>query len=158
VTIHRSSWWPGFDAGCSPSSDDLVEAPDTMRALKPEVVDAVRAAVEPLLLHRIGPIPSVATGLGSRTGSASGGILVRLVTGSSWVDIEAILDRQVSDTTLRARRDEWIAAGVFDHLKAEAMAAFDRKKASQNARASWIDPQRPWNSGKYFRVLKLASL
>jgi hypothetical protein len=34
-----------------------------------------------------------------------------LVTGASWVDIEAILDRQVSDPTLRARRDEWIAAG-----------------------------------------------
>jgi hypothetical protein len=39
------------------------------------------------------------------------GILIRLVTGASWVDIQAILDRQVSDTTLRARRDEWIEAG-----------------------------------------------
>jgi hypothetical protein len=55
-----------------------------------------------------------------------GDLDLRLVTGSSWVDIEAILDRQVSDTTLRARRDEWIAAGVFDQLKDEAMAAFDR--------------------------------
>ena len=54
------------------------------------------------------------------------GILIRLTTGSSWVDIEAILDHQVSDTTLRARRDEWIAAGVFEQLKAEALAAFDR--------------------------------
>jgi len=54
------------------------------------------------------------------------GILIRLVTGASWVDIEAILDRQVSDTTLRARRDEWIEAGVFDALKTEALAAFDR--------------------------------
>jgi hypothetical protein len=52
--------------------------------------------------------------------------LIRLVTGSSWVDIEAILGRQVSDSTLRARRDEWIAAGVFERLEAEAMAAFDR--------------------------------
>ena len=32
----------------------------------------------------------------------------------------------MSDTTLRARRDEWIAAGVFEQLRAEAMAAFDR--------------------------------
>ena len=32
----------------------------------------------------------------------------------------------MSDTTLRARRDEWIDAGVFDGLKAEALAAFDR--------------------------------
>jgi len=54
------------------------------------------------------------------------GILIRLVTGASWVDIEAILDRQVSDTTLRARRDEWIEAGAFDALKTEALAAFDR--------------------------------
>jgi hypothetical protein len=52
--------------------------------------------------------------------------LIRLVTGASWVDIEAILNYQVSDTTLRARRDEWIAAGVFEQLKAEATAAFDR--------------------------------
>jgi hypothetical protein len=48
------------------------------------------------------------------------------VTGASWVDIEAILEHRVSDTTLRARRDEWIAAGVFEQLKDEALAAFDR--------------------------------
>ncbi|MBK8334989.1 MAG: transposase [Acidimicrobiaceae bacterium] len=54
------------------------------------------------------------------------GILIRLVTGSSWVDIEQILNRQVSDTTLRSRHDEWIAAGVFDALKNEATVAFDR--------------------------------
>jgi transposase len=53
-------------------------------------------------------------------------LLIRLTTGASWVDIEAILDHQVSDTTLRARRDEWIAAGVFEQLRAEALAAFDR--------------------------------
>jgi len=53
------------------------------------------------------------------------GIIIRLVTGSSWVDIEAILNWQVSDTTLRSRRDEWIKAGVFDELKREALAAYD---------------------------------
>ena len=52
--------------------------------------------------------------------------MIRLVTGASWVDIEAILDFAVSDTTLRARRDEWINAGVFDDLVTEALAAFDR--------------------------------
>jgi len=36
------------------------------------------------------------------------GNLIRLVTGASWLDIEAILDHQVSDTTRPARRDEWI--------------------------------------------------
>ena len=54
------------------------------------------------------------------------GILIRLVTGCSWVSVESILGRQVSDTTLRARRDEWIAAGVFDQLRDHAMHAYDR--------------------------------
>lgn len=54
------------------------------------------------------------------------GLFIRVVTGSSWVDIEAILDLQVSDTTLRPRRDEWIDAGVFEQLRDEALAAFDR--------------------------------
>jgi hypothetical protein len=54
------------------------------------------------------------------------GLLIRLVTGASWVDIEAILDHEVSDMTVRARRDVWIAAGVFEQLKAEAVAAFDK--------------------------------
>jgi hypothetical protein len=52
-------------------------------------------------------------------------ILVRLTTGSSWVDIEAILEHRVSDTTLRTRRNEWIAAGVFDQLRDESTRAFD---------------------------------
>jgi transposase len=97
-----------------------------MRALETEVVDAVWQAVEalvppPVETHPLGcHRPRVADALCFR------GILIRLVTGSSWVDIEAMLDHQVSDTTLRARRDEWIAAGVFDRLAAEASAAFDR--------------------------------
>ena len=32
----------------------------------------------------------------------------------------------MSDTTLRTRRDEWIAAGVFDRLRDHAVAAYDR--------------------------------
>jgi transposase len=97
-----------------------------MRALEAEVVDAIWAAVEPLLptADRSHPLgchrPRVPDRLCFR------GILIRLVTGASWVDIEAILDHQVSHTTLRARRDEWIEAGVFEQLKDEAVAAFDR--------------------------------
>ena len=97
-----------------------------MRALDPVVFDAVWAAVEGLLPppERTHPLgchrPRVADRVCFR------GMVIRLVTGASWVDIEAILDQQVSDTTLRARRDEWIAAGVFDQLCAEALAAFDR--------------------------------
>ena len=96
-----------------------------MRALEADVVDAVWAATEPLLPappeHPLGcHRPRVPDRL------CLWGLLIRLTTGSSWVDIEAILDHQVSDTTLRARRDEWIAAGVFEQLRAEALAAFDR--------------------------------
>jgi transposase len=97
-----------------------------MRALEPEVVDALWATIEPLL-----PIPDDTHPLGCHRQRVPDqlcfrGILIRLVTGASWVDIEAILDRQVSDTTLRTRRDEWIDAGVFDQLCNEATAAFDR--------------------------------
>ena len=97
-----------------------------MRALQPKVVDAVWTAVKPLL-----PPPDRSHPLGCHRPRVADrlcfwGILIRLVTGASWVDIEAILDHQVSDTTLRARRDEWIAAGVFDQLVAEVRAAFDR--------------------------------
>jgi Transposase and inactivated derivatives len=112
--------------GATHNNDDTVEVPDIMRALEPEVVDAVWAAVEPLL-----PPPDRSHPLGCHRPRVPDrvcfrGILIRLVTGSSWVDIEAILDHQVSDTTLRARRNEWIDAGVFDSLKNEAIAAFDR--------------------------------
>lgn len=98
-----------------------------MRAFDARVFDAVWTAVRtrlpqrsadthPLGCHR----PRVADEVCFR------GILVRLVTGCSWVDVEAILGHVVSDTTLRARRDEWIAAGVFDALADEAVAAYDR--------------------------------
>jgi transposase len=98
-----------------------------MRAFDREVVDAVWAAVERLLpvpvdvLHPLGcHRPRVADRL------CFEGILIRLVTGCAWVDVEVLLDYRVSDTTLRARRDEWIAAGVFDALVDEAIAAYDR--------------------------------
>ncbi len=97
-----------------------------MRALETEVVDAVWAAVEPLLPTVVDDHP-----LGCHRPRVADrvcfwGILVRLVTGCSWVSVEAILERQVSDTTLRARRDEWIAAGVFDMLREHALHAYDR--------------------------------
>jgi transposase len=96
------------------------------RAMDPEVSDAIWAAIEPIL-----PVPIDAHPLGCHNPRVPDrvcfrGIVIRLVTGSSWVDIEALLNYEVSDTTLRARRDEWIAAGVFDRLAAEALAAYDR--------------------------------
>ncbi len=48
------------------------------------------------------------------------GILIRLVTGAAWTTVEVLMNHEVSDTTLRTRRDEWIANGVFD-----ALAAYD---------------------------------
>src|SRR6266540_3535064 len=97
-----------------------------MRAFDPEVDDVIWRTVEPLLPQQVETHP-----LGCHRPRVPGrvcfrGILIRLVTGASWVDIEAILHFAVSDTTLRARRDEWVAAGVFDQLEAEARAAYDR--------------------------------
>lgn len=97
-----------------------------MRALEPEVVDVIWSTIEPLL-----PPPPRTHPLGCHRPRASNRLcfrafLIRLVTGSSWRDIEAILDHQVSDTTLRARRDEWIRAGVFARLEAEVRAGYDR--------------------------------
>lgn len=96
-----------------------------MRALDPEVHDAVFAAIEAML-----PTPPTHP-LGCHRPRVSDricfhGLLIRIVTGSSWETVEFLLNRQVSDTTLRARRDEWIAAGVFDQLVSEARAAYDR--------------------------------
>jgi transposase len=104
-----------------------VEVPDIMRALEREVVDAVWAAVEPLLP----PPPPDAHPLGCHRRRVPERVcfeamLVRLVTGCSWVDTEALCGRAVSDTTLRARRDEWERAGVFQRLADEAIKAYDR--------------------------------
>ena len=97
-----------------------------MRALDPEVVDAIWAAVEPLLPHSGDGHP-----LGCHNPKISDrlcfeGIMIRLVTGCSWEDAERLAPGQVSDTTLRTRRDEWIAAGVFDQIAEESLAAYDR--------------------------------
>lgn len=96
------------------------------RALDPEVMDAIWQTIEPLL-----PLPDDSHPLGCHNPRASDqlcfrGILVRLVTGSSWTDIEAILGYAVSDTTLRRRRDEWINAGVFTELETQARTGYDR--------------------------------
>lgn len=97
-----------------------------MRALDPQVVDAVWETIEPLIPRTPDSHP-----LGCHRRRISDrlcfwGMLIRLVTGCSWVTVEEILERQVSDTTLRARRDEWIGAGVFDAVRVEAMEAYDR--------------------------------
>ncbi|WP_419947325.1 IS5 family transposase [Candidatus Poriferisodalis sp.] len=102
-----------------------MEAGFIMRALSKVVVDVIWAAVEPRLARpRSHPLgchrPRISDRLCLR------GIIIRLVTGCSWESVEHLLDGEVSDTTLRSRRDEWVAAGVFDHIAAEAIAAWDR--------------------------------
>jgi transposase len=103
-----------------------VEVSDIMRALETEVVDAVWAAVKPLL-----PAPDRSHPLGCHRRRIPDRVcfeamLIRLVTGCSWVDAERLIGGMVSDTTLRARRDEWEAAGVFDTLVDEALCAYDK--------------------------------
>lgn len=51
-------------------------------------------------------------------------ILFRLVTGCSW-DVAGRLGKG-SETTLRRRRDEWVAAGAFGRLVEEAISGFDK--------------------------------
>jgi transposase len=97
-----------------------------MRALDPEVLNAIWAAIEALIpvLHDEHP-------LGCHRPRASDRdcfevMLVRLTTGCSWEDAERLCGNKVSDTTVRERRDEWQAAGVFDAIAEEAMRAYDR--------------------------------
>ncbi|MFH5824759.1 IS5 family transposase [Georgenia sp. AZ-5] len=96
------------------------------------------AQSSPASSRRSGPPSPVTCPPGHRTATPLGchrrrvpdrlcfsGILTRLVTGCSW-HVAAYLTGGVSETTLRARRTEWLAAGVFDKLLAEALAAYDR--------------------------------
>jgi transposase len=97
-----------------------------MRALEPEVFDAVFAAIEPLL-----PVHRETHPLGCHRPRSPDRdcfevMLVHLVTGSSWEDCERLCGNKVSDTTVRARRDEWEAAGVFDAVAGEAIAAYNK--------------------------------
>ncbi len=96
------------------------------RALDPKIVDVIWQTIEPIL-----PPPDDSHPLGCHNPRTPDkvcfrGILIRLVTGSSWQDIEAIMNFVVSDTTLRCRNNQWINAGVYDKLAAEALTAYDR--------------------------------
>ena len=96
-----------------------------MQALKPRVLDAVWAALEPRLPAR----PPDAHPLGCHRRRIADracfeAICFRLVTGCSWEDAGRL--GKGSATTLRGRRDAWVAAGVFDALAAEALAGYDK--------------------------------
>ena len=96
-----------------------------MRALTPEIY----ATLFRLVKDRIPPPPSHPYGAcRPRIGDevCFHGLLLRLVTGAAWETIEYMMGYQVSDTTLRTRRSEWVNAGVFDDLMEHALAEYDR--------------------------------
>jgi hypothetical protein len=110
-----------FDTGVRPNSDDQVEVTRHHARARPgsgrgRLAGSGAAAPAPGRDSSVGLSPSR-----EPDRLCFRGILIRLVTGASWVDIEAILDHQVSDTTLRACRDEWIDAGVFEQVHTEAL-------------------------------------
>ena len=97
-----------------------------MRALDPEVKAIVWQAFEPLI-----PAPVDNHPLGRHRRRKSNYdcfevMLVREVTGCSFEDAERLCHHKVSDTTVRSRRDEWVAAGVYEQLANEALLAFDK--------------------------------
>jgi transposase len=97
-----------------------------MRALDPEVKAIVWQAIEPLV-----PVPVDHHPLGRHRRRKSDRdcfevMLVRLATGCSWEDAERLCGGKVSDTTARKRRDEWVAAGVFDTIVNEALSGYDK--------------------------------
>ncbi|WP_419864578.1 hypothetical protein [Candidatus Poriferisodalis sp.] len=85
-------------------------------------MDVIWAAVEPLLLGPPDDHPLGCHRLRVSDRLCLPGIVWRLVLGCSCASVETLLDNRVSNTTLR-RRDEWVAAGVSDHIAAEALTA-----------------------------------
>jgi len=93
--------------------------------LEPRVIEAVWAAVEGVLPARppdTHPLRCHRRWIADRACFAQ--IAARLVFGCSWQDAARL--GPASATTLRSRRDAWVAAGVFDQLAAEAIAGYDR--------------------------------
>jgi transposase len=103
-----------------------VEVPYIMRALDPEVKDAIWAAFEPRIPEPIDNHPLRCHRPRASDRDCFDVIVVRLATGCSWEDAERLTGNKVSDTTARARRDEWIGAGVFAALSEEALSGYDK--------------------------------
>jgi transposase len=96
-----------------------------MLALNPTVVDAVWqsfAAYLPKRGHTSHPLGCHRPRISDR--DCFEAILFRLVTGCSW-DVAGRLGKG-GETTLRRRRDEWVAVDAFQHLVEEAIKAFDK--------------------------------
>ena len=103
-------------------SNEPVEVPC---ALEPAVVDAIWASFAAYLPERGGiehPLGCHRPRISER--ECFEAILFRLVTGCSW-DVAGRLGKG-SETTLRRRRDEWVALGAYGRLVEEAICAFDK--------------------------------
>lgn len=97
-----------------------------MRAFDPEVVDAIWTAIAGWLPARVDTHPLGCHRRRIPDRDCFEVILIRLVTGCSWEDAERLAGNKVSDTTVRARRDEWNRTGLFDRIATEAIEAYDR--------------------------------
>jgi hypothetical protein len=106
-----------------------------VRALDPRVIGAVYTAVEALLPRvRLTPIRWGVIVPASPTRSVSPASSTAWALGCSCVDAGRLVG--VGQATLRRRRDEWIAAGVFDALIEEAIAGYDRIRGLDLSEAS----------------------
>lgn len=97
-----------------------------MRALDPEVKEAVWQAIEGLIPA---PVDNHPLGRHRRRKSdrlAFEVMLVHLVTGCSWEDAERLCGNKISDTTVRSRRDEWEKVSLFEQIANEALLAYDK--------------------------------
>jgi transposase len=94
-----------------------------MRALRPEIANTLYR----LIADRVPEPPRHPNG-GCRRRVPDRvcfeGIFWRFVTGAAWETVEAMLGFVVSDTTLRARRNEWVQAGVFHQLMEDCLAIY----------------------------------
>jgi transposase len=99
-----------------------------MRALEPEMLDLVYRLVADRIpappRHRYGGCRKRISNQVCFTG-----LFIRFITGCAWETSERLLAMiggfRVSDTTLRARRDEWVQAGVFHQLMEDCLALYD---------------------------------
>jgi transposase len=137
-----------------------------MHALEPRVHDPIFQLIE----HLIPPPPPHPLGCHRpRTPNRVifRGLLLRLVTGSSWDTIEFMMGGAVSDTTLRARRDEWEQSGLFQKLLVHALGAYHRvigidltrlfidgcnNRALQGGEGTGFDPKHPGKRGWKFVI------
>lgn len=137
-----------------------------MHALEPRVHDPIFQLIE----HLIPPPPDHPLGCHRprvENRVIFRGLLLRLVTGEAWDTIEFMMDRAVSDTTLRARRDEWERSGLFQKLLVHALAAYHRvigidltnlfidgcnNRALQGGQGTGFDPKHPGKCGWKFVI------